>query len=159
MAARVVAFINYKGGVAKTTTTYHIGCSLVQHFRKKVLLIDIDPQTNLTFLCASIEEWERFRQKNGTIKTMYERFTARKAPDTKRVIWRQPVGAALKQRIAHLDLIPCDIDLIGEDLGGGSVREPSQHWTCFAVSPVSTSGSDRFCGGQSMRWKTTTTTC
>ena len=52
---------------------------------------------------------------------MYERFTAKKAPDTKRVIWRQPVGAALKQRIAHLDLIPCDIDLIGEDLGGGSV--------------------------------------
>ena len=121
MAARVVAFINYKGGVAKTTTTYHIGCSLVQHFSKKVLLIDIDPQTNLTFLCASVEEWERFKQKNGTIKTMYERFTARKAPDTKRVIWRQPVGAALKQRIAHLDLIPCDIDLIGEDLGGGSV--------------------------------------
>ena len=121
MAARVVAFINYKGGVAKTTTTYHIGCSLVQHFRKKVLLIDIDPQTNLTFLCASVEEWKRFKQKNGTIKTMYDRFTARKAPDTKRVIWRQPVGAALKQRIAHLDLIPCDIDLIGEDLGGGSV--------------------------------------
>ena len=71
MAARVVAFINYKGGVAKTTTTYHIGCSLVQHFSKKVLLIDIDPQTNLTFLCASIGDWERFKKKNGTIKPAF----------------------------------------------------------------------------------------
>ena len=26
MTARVIAFINYKGGVAKTTTTYHVGC-------------------------------------------------------------------------------------------------------------------------------------
>jgi cellulose biosynthesis protein BcsQ len=48
MTARVIAFINYKGGVAKTTTTYHIGCSLAQHLKKRVLLIDIDPQTNLT---------------------------------------------------------------------------------------------------------------
>ena len=86
-----------------------------------MLLIDIDPQTNLTFICASVEDWDRFKKKNGTIKTMYERFTVKKALDTKRVIWQQPIGAALKRRIAHLDLIPCDIDLIGEDLGGGSV--------------------------------------
>lgn len=52
---------------------------------------------------------------------MYQRFVDRKSLDTKRFIWRQPVGSALKQRIATLDLIPCDIDLIGEDLGGGSV--------------------------------------
>jgi chromosome partitioning protein len=31
------------------------------------------------------------------------------------------VGATLKRRIPNLDLIPCDIDLIGEDLGGASV--------------------------------------
>jgi chromosome partitioning protein len=30
MTARLIAFINYKGGVAKTTTTYHVGCSLTQ---------------------------------------------------------------------------------------------------------------------------------
>jgi chromosome partitioning protein len=121
MTARVIAFINYKGGVAKTTTTYHVGCSLAQHLRKRVLLIDIDPQTNLTFLCASIEEWEEFKQRTGTIATMYQRFVEKKPPDTKRYIWRQPVGSALKQRITNLDLIPCDIDLIGEDLGGASV--------------------------------------
>jgi chromosome partitioning protein len=121
MSAKVIAFINYKGGVAKTTTTYHVGCSLVQHFNKRVLFVDIDPQTNLTFLCATIGDWENFKKSNGTIANMYRRFLDRKSLDTKRFIWRQPVGAAIKKRVPKLDLIPCDIDLIGEDLGGGSV--------------------------------------
>jgi len=121
MTAKVIAFINYKGGVAKTTTTYHIGCSLAQHCNKKVLFIDIDPQTNLSFLCAPIDEWENFKKTRGTIATMYRRFLEKKPIDTMKFVWQQPVGAALKKRISTLDLIPCDIDLIGEDLGGGSV--------------------------------------
>jgi chromosome partitioning protein len=121
MTAKIIAFINYKGGVAKTTTTYHVGCSLAQHHNKRVLFVDIDPQTNLTFLCASIGEWEQFKQKTGTIASMYQRFQQKKSVDTKRFIWRQPVGSGLKRRIANLDLIPCDIDLLGEDLGGAAV--------------------------------------
>lgn len=72
--AKVFAFINYKGGVAKTTSTYHIGCWLAGLKEKKVLLIDIDPQTNLTFLCASIDDWETRKSKVGTIATMYKRY-------------------------------------------------------------------------------------
>jgi chromosome partitioning protein len=100
MTATVIAFINYKGGIAKTTTTYHVGCSLAQHSGKKVLMIDIDPQTNLTFLCASIGEWEQFKEKVGTIATMYRRFRAKKPLDTKRYIWPKPVGAALSLTLA-----------------------------------------------------------
>jgi chromosome partitioning protein len=124
--AKVVSFINYKGGVGKTTTTYHVGCSLAQHFNKKVLFIDIDPQTNLTFLCAAVEEWENFKKRNGTIATMYERHLARKAVDTKRIIWQSPIQFG-NRRISNLDLIPCDVELLGEDLGGGQLlgRFPS----------------------------------
>ena len=118
--ARVISFINYKGGVGKTTTTYHVGCSLAQHHNKRVLLIDIDPQTNLTFLCAPYEEWEKFKRKTGTIATMYERFVNRKALDTKRFIWRTPIRVG-RGRISNVDLIPCDVDLLGEDLGSGPV--------------------------------------
>ena len=51
--AKVISFINYKGGVGKTTTTFHVGCGLAMFEpNKKVLLIDADPQTNLTFLCG-----------------------------------------------------------------------------------------------------------
>lgn len=120
--AKVISFINYKGGVGKTTTTYHVGCSLAQHHNKKVLLVDIDPQTNLTFLCAPYEKWEEFKKRAGTIKTMYKRFQERKALDTKRFTWRTPIQApGSSYRIPNIDLIPCDIDLLGEDLGGGQL--------------------------------------
>lgn len=118
--AKVVCFINYKGGVGKRTTTYHVGCSLAGHHKKKVLFIDIDPQTNLTFLCAPVEEWQKVKSGAGTIANLYRKFLDKKTLDTKRFIWRSPIKIHGRYRIEGLDLIPCDIDLIGEDLGGAS---------------------------------------
>lgn len=45
---KVISFINMKGGVGKTTLTKEIGFHLATQMEKKVLLIDIDPQINLT---------------------------------------------------------------------------------------------------------------
>ena len=111
----VVSFINYKGGVGKTTSAYHVACSLAQHRRQRVLMIDIDPQTNLTFLCASIEQWERRKQSVGTIKNLYEQFTSERAMEVRRFIWNDAVTIG-RNPIRNLDLIPCDIELLGEDL-------------------------------------------
>lgn len=119
--AKVLSFINYKGGVAKTTSTYHVGCWLAGLKEKKVLLIDIDPQTNLTFLCTPVEEWKKRKQKVGTIATMYKRFLEKKPVNTKRYIWQTPILIKKGQRHPRVDLIPCDIDLIGEDIGGGQI--------------------------------------
>ncbi len=45
--ARVISFANQKGGVAKTTTTLNLGVAFAEK-GLKVLLVDLDPQGNLT---------------------------------------------------------------------------------------------------------------
>src|SRR3954464_15787054 len=45
--ARVIAFANQKGGVAKTTTTLNLGVAL-KEAGHSVLVVDLDPQGNLT---------------------------------------------------------------------------------------------------------------
>ena len=45
--ARVIAFANQKGGVAKTTTTLNLAAAFVEN-GYRVLCVDMDPQGNLT---------------------------------------------------------------------------------------------------------------
>lgn len=45
--AKVITLANFKGGVGKTTSTINIGAGLANK-KKRTLLIDLDPQFNLT---------------------------------------------------------------------------------------------------------------
>nr|CAA57590.1 unnamed protein product [Chlamydia pneumoniae] len=45
---KTIAFCSFKGGTGKTTLSLNVGCNLAQYSNKKVLLVDLDPQANLT---------------------------------------------------------------------------------------------------------------
>ncbi|QXO15787.1 ParA family protein [Vibrio ostreae] len=55
---KVVSVFNNKGGVGKSTLTYHMGAALSE-LGIKTLLVDLDPQSNLTLYGLSEKELEK----------------------------------------------------------------------------------------------------
>jgi chromosome partitioning protein len=51
--ATILTLYNHKGGVSKTTTSFNLAHALVEHCGARVLLVDADPQCNLTELALA----------------------------------------------------------------------------------------------------------
>jgi cellulose biosynthesis protein BcsQ len=56
---KIISFFNHKGGVSKTTSTYHLGWMLTNK-NQKVLLVDTDSQCNLTLTVIGQDNYEAF---------------------------------------------------------------------------------------------------
>lgn len=117
-----ISFINMKGGVGKTTTVVETATILAREHNKKVLVIDLDPQTNATFSFMGIETWEKLKD-NATIADvlgMNKNFSSREDEyDINNAIQEDICG------ISGLDLIPSHIELtfLDLDLSGQAGRE------------------------------------
>lgn len=59
-----LAFFNNKGGVGKTTLVYHLAHMLVERGHR-VLIVDLDPQSNLTAMCIDEERLEVLWPESG----------------------------------------------------------------------------------------------
>ena len=57
MSSKVLAFINFKGGVGKTATVVNIGAALAKLHEKKVLIVDLDPQSNSSVWLMRPDRW------------------------------------------------------------------------------------------------------
>ncbi|MCF5890303.1 AAA family ATPase [Aeromonas veronii] len=67
---KVISFINLKGGVGKTTTTVNIAAHLADD-GYKVLVIDLDPQTNATVSLIDQEEWQECHDNGQTLYHLF----------------------------------------------------------------------------------------
>ena len=48
---KIVSIANQKGGVGKSATAHALGAVLASDYERRVLLVDIDPQSSLTEAC------------------------------------------------------------------------------------------------------------
>lgn len=69
-----IVFFNNKGGVGKTTLLCNIASIFSLEFKKKVLVIDADPQCNATTYCINEDELEKIysKAKRDTIEVFFE---------------------------------------------------------------------------------------
>lgn len=109
--SRNISFINLKGGVGKTTLTVAVAEILSIEFNKKVLVIDLDPQTNATVLLISQEEWEKRNNENRTIHQLFfDKIENTNVFDINEAIISNVSN--IKNKDGNLDLLPSSIDLI-----------------------------------------------
>lgn len=93
---RLIALLNQKGGVGKTTTTVSIGAALARR-GQRVLMIDLDPQAHLT-LCLGLEP--------GTLeKSVYHLLTDRETT----------ASEIARQVNDNLAILPAEVNLAGAE--------------------------------------------
>jgi chromosome partitioning protein len=99
MTNNIISVANQKGGVAKTTTAINLAASLALA-NQRVLLVDLDPQGNLTSGVG-------LKGQRGRAGTIYEALTA-----------DEPVARdyVIASAIDHLSVIPADRNLTGAEI-------------------------------------------
>lgn len=121
----VISIINLKGGVGKTTMTVSMAEILAGHFDKRVLVIDLDPQTNSTTMLIGEKAWQAANREGRTLAPLFQDSLRPKGDpptfDLDRTLYRE---ASPIEGVRTLDLLPSSLDLIDvqDDLaaaGGG----------------------------------------
>ncbi|PSU75537.1 chromosome partitioning protein [Photobacterium phosphoreum] len=122
MAAEVISMINWKGGVGKSTLSLHLAVGLMRlskgPVRPKVLLIDLDPQCNLSYLALGVSKYIEKVYKNSqpTLKNIFDCYFEGKSFSTSDAIIKQPIVSRPNKVWLNVDILPSHSDLVLVDL-------------------------------------------
>lgn len=109
----VVSIINLKGGVGKTTTTVAMAEILAGEFNQRVLVIDLDPQTNSTTMLIGEQAWNTANLAGHTLASLFKDSLRRDGDeptfDLEKTLYRE---ASPIKSVRTLDLLPSSLDLI-----------------------------------------------
>ena len=140
---KVVSIINFKGGVGKTTLTTNLG-AYAASVGKRVLLIDIDPQTNLTFSFIAQEDWREKYSDKKTISNFFEAVQRREEvlPALSDLIISNVNGSKVDLLSSHMKLINSDLKLASLLAGndGISLAANYMHGVSFLSKALSKLG-------------------
>ena len=67
----VIATISLKGGVGKTTVTAGVAEFMAGEFGRRVLVVDLDSQINLTTMFLGDERWVKLNAAGHTLATVF----------------------------------------------------------------------------------------
>ncbi len=129
--AIVISFINLKGGVGKTTTTVAIAEMLSGVFQRKVLVIDLDPQTNATLMLIGEEKWEELNDNSYTLAQLFLDAIDPEHQTFNLYKTLQHQVSNIKD-LTSLDLLPSSLDLI--DVQDRLATIPAGRF--YAASPI-----------------------
>jgi chromosome partitioning protein len=108
----VTSIINLKGGVGKTTLTVALAHYLAIEHHRRVLVIDLDPQTNATICLIPEHDW---KARDARFQTLYGLFLDL-LEGARRFDPREAIVSSVSNvsgGVFGLDLLPSSIRLIG----------------------------------------------
>jgi chromosome partitioning protein len=112
--ASVISLVNMKGGVGKTTTAVNLAACLVREHGLRILLIDLDPQTNTSLSLMSESAWSAWAESRGTMADVFG--LAGKHKREKPVKLEDCIIPSVVPALPGLDLLPSHLQLTFLDL-------------------------------------------